>query len=172
MNLRLQVNHQTIEVESQPGDSLLKVLRANGYFGVKHGCETGECGACAILLDGKPVNSCLFPAAEVEGRTVTTVEGLQGPHGKLSAVQKAFVDHGAIQCGFCTPGMIMSATALLSDHPDPTEVQIREALAGNICRCTGYVQIVVAVRAAAGAMRRPKISATENTECTEGRKQQ
>jgi carbon-monoxide dehydrogenase small subunit len=102
-----------------------------------------------VLVDGRPVNACLFPAREAEGRAVTTVEGLGGPQGELSDVQRAFVDCGAIQCGFCSPGMILAATALLAEHPEPTDAQIRDALVGNLCRCTGYVQIVEAVRTAA-----------------------
>jgi carbon-monoxide dehydrogenase small subunit len=116
--------------------------------GTKEGCGEGECGACTVLVDCRPINACLYPAAEIENRSVITVEGLAHPPGKLSVVQQAFVDCGAIQCGFCTPGMIMSATALLDEHPRPTDEQIRTALLGNLCRCTGYVQIIEAVRKA------------------------
>lgn len=160
MNLRLQVNHQTIEVESQPGDSLLKVLRANGYFGVKHGCETGECGACAILLDGKPVNSCVLLAAQAEGHRIETIEVL-GEHPAqgwkttqgLHPLQQAFVETGAIQCGYCTPAQLLAAQSLLEQNPSPNETEVREALSGVLCRCTGYLKPVQAVLRAAAVLR-------------------
>lgn len=120
-----------------------------GLTGTKEGCGEGECGACTVIIDGRAINSCLYPALEVEGKSVTTIEGLRGPGNKLSVLQQAFVDHGAIQCGFCTPGMIMAAKALLDSNPDPSEEEIREALMGNLCRCTGYVQIIEAVKKAA-----------------------
>ena len=116
--------------------------------GTKPGCESGECGACTVLVNGKAINSCIFPAMEVHGATVITIEGLAKPSGELHPLQKAFVEHGGVQCGFCTPGMIMAAKGLLDENPNPTEDEIRHALAGNICRCTGYVQIIEAVRAA------------------------
>ncbi len=119
------------------------------HTGTKEGCGHGECGACTVLVDGKPVNACLFPAAEVAGRDVLTIEGLAGEGNTLSLLQQAFVDAGAIQCGFCSPGMILSAHALLKRHPAPTGAQIRANLVGNLCRCTGYAQIVEAVQAAA-----------------------
>ncbi|HUK17897.1 MAG TPA: molybdopterin cofactor-binding domain-containing protein [Bryobacteraceae bacterium] len=148
MELRLTVNGQSRTFVIAPGDLLLDVLRREGYFGVKRGCENGECGACAVLLDGKPVNSCLVFAAQAEGRTIETVEGL-ALNGKLDPLQEAFLDHGAVQCGFCTPGMLISAKALLARRPDATEEQIREALAGHFCRCTGYKKPVEAVGRAA-----------------------
>jgi carbon-monoxide dehydrogenase small subunit len=117
--------------------------------GTKPGCGEGECGACTVIVDGRVVNACLYPAPEVEGREVTTIEGLLGEDHRLSPLQQALVDHGAIQCGFCTPGMILSAKVLLDENPDPTDDEIRRALVGNLCRCTGYVQIVEAVKAAA-----------------------
>ena len=143
------------EVQASLDGSLRLVDLLRGplrHTGTKEGCGHGECGACTVLVDGLPVNACLFPAPEVEGRDVLTIEGLVGQGNTLSLLQQAFVDHGAIQCGFCSPGMILSAHALLRLHPDPTEQQIREALVGNLCRCTGYVQIVEAVRAAAAAL--------------------
>lgn len=131
-------------------ERLIDALRENlGLTGTKEGCGKGECGACTVFVDGKAVNSCLYPALEIEGKSVLTIEGLQGPEHKLSVLQQAFVDCGAIQCGFCTPGMILSAKALLDSNPKPTEKAIREALAGNLCRCTGYVQIMEAVKLAA-----------------------
>lgn len=152
--VRFVVNGAEAEVAARPSDRLLDILRGPlGLTGTKEGCGAGECGACTVLVDGRPVNACLFPALEADGRAVTTIEGLGGPAGELSDVQRAFVECGAIQCGFCSPGMILAATALLAEHPDPTDGQIRDALVGNLCRCTGYVQIVEAVRAAAARRR-------------------
>ncbi len=129
--------------------TLLHMLREKlALTGTKNGCEAGECGACTVLVDGEPVNSCMMLAVEVDGREVTTVEGL-AREDQLSALQEAFVAHNAVQCGFCTPGMLISAHALLERNPHPTEDEIREALVGNLCRCTGYVRIVQAVQAAA-----------------------
>jgi aerobic-type carbon monoxide dehydrogenase small subunit (CoxS/CutS family) len=148
------LNGSAVETRCAPHERLLDLLRGPlGHTGTKEGCGAGECGACTVLVDGRPVNSCLYPALEVEGRTVTTIEGLSGPGGVLSTLQQAFVERGAIQCGFCSPGMLMAATALLTADPDPSERAIREALAGNLCRCTGYVQIVDAVKVAAQRMR-------------------
>jgi aerobic-type carbon monoxide dehydrogenase small subunit (CoxS/CutS family) len=148
MELRLTLNGEAKEWIIAPGDILLDVLRRQGYVGVKRGCESGECGACTILLDGRPVDACLMFAAQVEGREIVTIEGMaQGD--QLHPIQGAFLDHGAAQCGFCTPGMVLSAKALLERHPDPSEAEVREALSGNFCRCTGYVKPVEAVLAAA-----------------------
>jgi aerobic-type carbon monoxide dehydrogenase small subunit (CoxS/CutS family) len=131
-----------------PGDLLLDVLRREGYYGVKRGCESGECGACTVLLDGKAIDSCVMFAAQADGREILTIEGLaQGD--ALHPIQEAFLDHAAVQCGFCTPGMILNAAALLAEEPKPTEDQVRRMLAGNLCRCTGYVKPVEAVLAAA-----------------------
>lgn len=127
-------------------DVLRKTLRMTG---TKEGCGEGECGSCTVIIDGRAVNSCLYPALEVEGKSVITIEGLHDKKHKLSAIQQAFIDKGAIQCGFCTPGMIMSAKALFDSNPDPSDEEIREALQGNLCRCTGYVQIIEAVKQAA-----------------------
>jgi carbon-monoxide dehydrogenase small subunit len=130
--------------------TLLQMLRERlALTGTKNGCEAGECGACMVLVDGEPVNSCMMLAVEADGREVTTVEGL-APVGELSPLQVAFVEHNAVQCGFCTPGMLITATALLERNPEPTEAEIREALVGNLCRCTGYVRIVDAIQSAAG----------------------
>jgi aerobic-type carbon monoxide dehydrogenase small subunit (CoxS/CutS family) len=148
MDLLLKVNGETRSWRIAPGDLLLDVLRREGYFGVKRGCETGECGACTVLLDGKPVNSCLMFAAQAQGREVLTIEGIE-QSGKLDPLQEAFLEHGAVQCGYCTPGMILSAKALLTEHADPTEAEVREALAGNFCRCTGFLKPIEAVLAAA-----------------------
>jgi len=149
MELRLTVNGNPQVWDIAPGDLLLDVLRREGYFGVKRGCETGECGACAVLVDGKAINSCLMFAAQAEGREVVTIEGI-AQDGRLDPLQEAFLDHGAVQCGFCTGGMIVGAKALLDRHPHPTEDQVREALSGHLCRCTGYKKPVEAVLAAAG----------------------
>lgn len=156
MSARLSfvANSDRVELEIDPSARLIDVLReALGLVGTKEGCGNGECGACTVLVDGKPVNSCLMLALDVEGREVTTIEGLGGGQGKLSIVQQAFVDRGGIQCGFCSPGMIMSTTALLRAHPSPTDGEIEAALVGNLCRCTGYKQIVESVKAAAATLR-------------------
>ena len=147
-------NDTPVTALTDGGDLLIDVLRDQLHLtGTKEGCGRGECGACTVLVDGQPVNACLYPAPEVGGREVTTIEGLVGEGHSLSAVQQAFVEHGGIQCGFCTPGMILTAHALLRVHPDPDDGQIRDALAGNLCRCTGYVQIIESVQAAARALR-------------------
>ena len=138
----------------EPGTTLLQFLRDTlDLTGAKEGCNEGECGACVVLLDGVPINSCLTLAVEADGRAVTTVEGL-ARDGLLHPVQAAFLRHQAVQCGFCTPGMILSAVGLLRINPDPTEDEIRTALAGNLCRCTGYRQILDAVKDAATEMRK------------------
>ena len=127
--------------------TLLHFIREElGYTGTKEGCGSGECGACTVIVNGKAVNSCLYLAAELDGTKLWTIEGLAAPDGTLHPLQKAFVENGAIQCGFCSPGMIMSAKALLDENPNASEAEIRDALAGNLCRCTGYVQIVDAVK--------------------------
>lgn len=130
--------------------TLLEFLRDKlGLKGVKEGCGVGDCGACTVLLDGKPVNSCLTLAVEVDGRHVATIEGLCRD-GEMSELQKAFIEHGAVQCGFCSPGMIMTSQGLLEENPDPTESEVRRAIAGNLCRCTGYERIVEAILDVAG----------------------
>ena len=151
MELRLTVNGRAQCWTIGPGELLLDVLRRQGYFGVKRGCEKGECGACTVLVNGRAVNSCLMFAAQAEGAEILTIEGL-AEGGKLHPIQEAFLDHGAAQCGFCTPGMALSAKALLDRRPHPTEAEVREALAGNLCRCTGYLKPVEAVLDAASRM--------------------
>lgn len=149
-SIRLFVNAKKYELEVEPRETLVDVLRERiGLTGTKKGCDTGDCGACTVLLNGKAVSSCILLAADVDGQDITTIEGLTGPEG-LHPIQKAFIDNFALQCGFCTPGMIMSIKALLDENPNPTEDEIKRALAGNLCRCTGYVNIVKAVKAAAG----------------------
>jgi carbon-monoxide dehydrogenase small subunit len=148
------INGAPAYVEVAPAARLLDVLRGPlSLPGTKEGCGNGECGACTVLVDGRPVASCLLPAIEAGGASVVTIEGLGGPGGRLSPVQRAFVERGGIQCGFCSPGMIVSVTALLARTAAPTDAQIREALTGNLCRCTGYVQIVEAVHRAAELVR-------------------
>ncbi len=145
----MTVNGNEIDVAVTPNSTLLEVLRDDlGFTGVKEGCSEGVCGACTVLLDGAPVRSCLTLALEAEGASVTTIEGLAS-QGKLHPVQQAFIDHGAVQCGFCAPGMILSSKALLDRSPHPTDEEIKTALAGNFCRCTGYKKILEAVRSVA-----------------------
>ena len=145
--IRFILNTESIEVEVEPHLTLLQLLRDRlEMTGTKEGCGMGECGACTVLIDGKTVNSCIFPALEVEGKSVTTIEGLTDVQGNLHSIQKAFIEYGAIQCGFCTPGMVLSAKALLDENPKPTEEEIRNAIAGNLCRCTGYIQIIKAIK--------------------------
>jgi len=147
------LNGNKMEMEIEPYWTLLRLLRGElELLGTKSGCENGECGACTVIVNGKAVNSCLFPAVEIDGATVLTIEGVAKPTGELHPLQTAFMELGAVQCGYCTPGMIMSAKALLDENPNPTEEEIRHALAGNMCRCTGYVQILDAVKAGARAI--------------------
>lgn len=148
------LNGELIQVEIDPHLTLLQVLREKlELTGTKEGCGMGECGACTVLLDGKTINSCIFPALEVEGKSVTTIEGLADTKGGLHPIQKAFIEYGAVQCGFCTPGMVLSAKSLLDENPKPTEEEIRNGIAGNLCRCTGYLQIVQAIKAASNQIR-------------------
>ena len=153
MNIRFAVNGREVSIETDAETRLLDVLREDLHLtGTKEGCGEGECGACTVLLDGLPVNSCLIPAPQVEGRDVLTIEGLADGH-RLHPVQAAFVEQGAVQCGFCTPGFVLSAYALLRSNSSPTDEEILTALEGNLCRCTGYGKIVSAVRTAAERMR-------------------
>ena len=152
VHLALRVNGEEVQVSFAPYKTLLEVLREDlGLIGTKHGCELGECGACAVLVDGQPLLSCLVLAVECEGRAIETVEGLA--HGaELHPLQVAFADLGAAQCGYCTPGILMTAKALLEAEPSPSRERIKEALAGNLCRCTGYLQIFEAVEEAVRRM--------------------
>ena len=145
VTLTLTVNGVAYPLQVEPGTTLLRAVREHvGLTGAKEGCDDSECGACMMLLDGRPVNACSYLALQAEGRDVTTVEGLAND-GALSPLQQAFLEHGGVQCGFCTPGMLISATALLEKHPNPTEDEVRIGLSGNLCRCTGYDGIVKAV---------------------------
>jgi aerobic-type carbon monoxide dehydrogenase small subunit (CoxS/CutS family) len=152
LNITLNVNGRTHRIAVSANAVLLHTLRDLGYTDVKNGCEIGECGACAVLLDDKPVNSCMVLAAQADGAVIVTNAGL-GTLDKPHVIQEAFADAGAVQCGFCTPGMVISTKALLDRNPDPTDTEIREALSGNLCRCTGYGQIVEAVLLAAERLR-------------------
>jgi aerobic-type carbon monoxide dehydrogenase small subunit (CoxS/CutS family) len=145
----LDVNGVAYPINIEPHRSLLSALRTElGLTGSKEGCDDSECGACMVLIDGRPVNSCSYLALQADGREITTVEGLASG-GELHPLQQAFLNAGGVQCGFCTPGMLISATALLRENPTPTEDEVRLALSGNLCRCTGYQKIVTAVLAAA-----------------------
>jgi carbon-monoxide dehydrogenase small subunit len=151
--LSMKLNGEEVTLQVRPSAMLVEVLRDQlELTGTKVACGEGECGACTVLLDGKPVNSCLVPALKAQGREVMTVEGLASV-GELHPLQKAFVEHGAVQCGYCTPGMLMSAKALLDHNPNPTEDEIRLAISGNLCRCTGYAKIVEAIQAASQGWR-------------------
>lgn len=150
VELEFTLNGRRVRTAAPPSMALLELVRDRLQLtGPKLGCGEGECGACAMLLDGEPVLGCLTPAVDVDGRDVVTIEGLRGERA-LSPLQEAFVREGAVQCGFCTPGMVVSATALLAEHPAPTDEQVRRGLEGNVCRCTGYVAIMEAVKAAGG----------------------
>ena len=149
--LTMTVNGGEVTVEIEADELLVDVLRDRlGLIGTKIGCNEGECGACTVIMDGEPVLSCLTPALRAQGRAITTIEGL-GDGERLHPLQKAFVEHGAVQCGYCTPGFIMSAKALLDRNPHPSRDEIKEAIAGNLCRCTGYVKIVEAIESVAKA---------------------
>src|SRR5438270_6861782 len=152
MNIRLTVNAEALALEVGARDTLLGVLRRSGYFGVKHGCEDGTCGACLVLVDGAPTNACVTLAAQVDGKQITTIEGIGGEQRRgwkgsepLHPLQQAFVETGAIQCGYCTPGLILAAKALLDKNPSPSEDEVRDALSGVLCRCTGYKKPVQAI---------------------------
>jgi len=150
VSIDLKVNAEIYTVSVRPNETLLDVLRDKiGLTGTKKGCDTGQCGACTVLLDGNPVPSCLVLAVDVKGRDILTIEGV-AENGRLHPIQEAFVNEGAVQCGYCTPGMILSAKALLDRNPNPSEQEIKEAISGNLCRCTGYVKIVQAISTAAG----------------------
>jgi len=149
-HLSFELNNEAVETEAEEHWNLLYLLReVLELKGTKDGCGYGECGTCTVVIDGKAVNSCLFPVMEAEGRSVTTIEGLRAPDGSLHPLQKAFIEHGAVQCGYCSPGMIMSAYALLQEKAAPSDDEIKDSIEGNLCRCTGYVKIIEAIRSVA-----------------------
>ncbi|MDR3577321.1 MAG: (2Fe-2S)-binding protein [Anaerolineaceae bacterium] len=150
MKFKFQLDGAAISVEVPADITLLKLLRDYlGMTGTKEGCGVGECGACSVLLDGRLVNSCLTLGAQAAGRKVITIEGIRAPDGGPNDLQKAFIEYGAVQCGYCIPGMVLAGEALLAKNPDPDRSEIREAISGNLCRCTGYQQIVDAIQATA-----------------------
>ena len=152
--ITFQLNGREVHAAVEPHLRLLDLLRdVLGLTGTKEGCGEGECGACTVLVEGRVVNSCLFPALEAEGLSITTIEGIADQEVKLSKVQQAYLDTGGTQCGFCAPGMVLSTVSLLKRNPDPTDHEIRDSMRGNLCRCTGYVQIVESIRHAAAVVR-------------------
>jgi carbon-monoxide dehydrogenase small subunit len=152
--LQLQVNGRRVDTAVEPNTLLVDLIRDSlALTGTHRGCDTAQCGACTVLLDGAPVKACSILALQAAGGRVTTVEALAGADGTLHPLQEAFIDCHGLQCGFCTPGMLMAAAALLAQHPQPSDAEIAEALEGNLCRCTGYVNIVAAVKQAAAAMK-------------------
>jgi len=152
-DINLKINGRAYLVECNDSRTLLDMLREDlGLTGTKKGCDEGDCGVCTVLIDGNPINSCLYLAVNAEGHEITTIEGLAAGGG-LHPIQQAFVDEGAVQCGFCTPGMVLAAKALLDHNPVPGEDEIRTAISGNLCRCTGYTRIIKAVQTASGAAR-------------------
>lgn len=154
--IKLTVNGRLYQVDVPADTTLLELLRDYlGLTGTKEGCGKGECGACTVIMDGLTVDSCLIPAVKADGAAIHTIEGLASPDGRLHPLQEAFVEAGAVQCGFCTPGMIMSAKALLDRNPNPSREEIKDALGGNLCRCTGYAKIIAAVEKAAAVMGTP-----------------
>ena len=156
-HVKFQVNGEQRELDTSPTKSLLDVLREDLFLtGTKRGCDSGECGACVVILNGKAVNSCLVLAAELDGSEVTTIEGLGKSATDLHPLQRAFIKKGAVQCGFCTSGIIMTAKAFIDTNPEPTEEEVRDAISGNLCRCTGYTKIVSAILAGAEEVRRIK----------------
>lgn len=154
LDINLKINEEDYKFNVKSNTLLLDLIRNEiGLTGTKRGCDTGECGACTVLIDGIAVNSCLVLAVEVDGKKITTIEGLSN-NGQLHPLQEAFIEEGAVQCGFCTPGMILSAKALLDKNPTPTEEEIKVAIAGNLCRCTGYTKIIKAIISVADKMNR------------------
>ncbi len=157
LHIQFELNGRSTQAKIEPQARLIDTLRETlSHTGTKEGCGEGECGACTVLVDGRVINSCLYPAAEIDGAEVTTIEGLAEGGRHLSPIQSAFLESGGVQCGFCTPGMIMTTVGLLGENPDPSEEEVRDALTGNLCRCTGYVQIVDAIRLAARTLQEGK----------------
>lgn len=150
VDICLNINGEEYSVAVEPKRTLLDFIREDiGLTGTKKGCDSGDCGACTIIMEGDPINSCIVLAVDANGKKITTIEGLAA-NGTLDPLQNAFLNHGAVQCGFCTPGMVLAAKALLDKNPHPNEEQIREGMVGNLCRCTGYVKIVEAIKSVSG----------------------
>jgi len=165
MKINFTLNGQPVTVDTPANVTLLTLLRDNlGMTGTKDGCEVGECGACSVILDGKVVNSCMMMAPQANGRKITTIEGILDRDGGPNDLQRAFVEHGAVQCGYCTPGMIMASEALLARTLTPTEEEARNAIAGNLCRCTGYQQIIEAIEDTAALRRKASITLKNSRE--------
>ena len=159
--IHLTINNRDYEVAVEPNQTLVDLLRYQlGLTGTKKGCELGDCGSCTVIMEGRPVNSCLVLAVQANGKTITTIEGLETEEG-FHPVQSAFIEKGAIQCGFCTSGMILSAKSLLDRNPHPTETEIRRAISGNLCRCTGYQKIVEAVKSAGSKPEKPHAASAD-----------
>lgn len=175
MKFDLTINGAAHSFEVHPGMLLMELLRKEGVFSVKHGCETGECGTCTVLIDGRSINSCIYLAAQAHGKSIVTVEGLGTPE-KMHPIQAAFVETGAVQCGYCTPAMVLASHELLSQTLEPTEADVRDALSGQLCRCTGYVKPVEAVMLAArrmkeGGHREEGLSSHREADDSPGRRQ-
>lgn len=161
MIIKFTLNGKTIEGEVDGEQKLVHFIRTNlGLTGTKSGCEIGECGSCSVIMDGKLVKSCLIPMKKVGGRSILTIEGIRGPNGEPNDMQQAFLDHGATQCGYCTPGMVLAGEALLGQNPQPSREDIRQAISGNLCRCTGYQQIIDAIEAVAAQRQQEKKEAS------------
>jgi len=170
-NISFNFNGNLIAMTIEDHWTLLHLIREElGYTGTKEGCGSGECGACTVIVDGDAVNSCLYLATEIDGRDLLTIEGLASEDGTLHPIQKAFVENGGIQCGYCSPGMILSAKALLDENANANEAEIKEAIAGNLCRCTGYVQIIDAIKSVSGYYRQddPQVVAWKTEEGDRG----
>jgi Aerobic-type carbon monoxide dehydrogenase, small subunit CoxS/CutS homologs len=165
MKINFNLNGSAVSIDAPANITLLSLLRDNfGLTGTKMGCEVGECGACSVLVDGKVVNSCMLLAPQVNGRSITTIEGIHDPNGEPNDLQRSLVENGAVQCGYCTPGMVMAGEALLAQTLSPSEDEIRNAIAGNLCRCTGYQQIVEAIEMTANLRRRKLAGQTAKLE--------
>jgi carbon-monoxide dehydrogenase small subunit len=168
--ISFEFNGNPMKMRVEDHWTLLHLIREElGYTGTKEGCGSGECGACTVLVDNRAVNSCLYLAVEIDGKDVLTIEGLASSDGTLHPIQQSFVDNGGIQCGFCSPGMILSAKALLDESPNATEEEIRDAIAGNLCRCTGYVQIIDSIKSVSGhESKEPRVVAWKTEETNGG----
>ena len=165
MKINFNLNGSAVSIDAPANITLLSLVRDNfGLTGTKMGCEVGECGACSVLVDGKVVNSCMLLAPQVNGRSITTIEGIHDPNGEPNDLQRSLVENGAVQCGYCTPGMVMAGEALLAQTLSPSEDEIRNAIAGNLCRCTGYQQIVEAIEMTANLRRRKLAGQTAKLE--------